>query len=465
MRRDRAGAGEWCGLARARDPHGLGMHDRARRRARLDGGNLGPRASLIVRWALPALGREPDRHVGYDTRAMGFFRKLFGGGDDDEPAAPSVPAGPPADDPEPTPSSAASATHSATTDDPYRGPAYVATELEHEEIVQVGAADPIFNRRGRVLALEANRRGPLPLRSMVYTGLSRDRPVLRRVTFGEKGYRIDWEHRTPFERAISGYLVRVEDRVLLPLRAGVMAVHVETGKPCWELPHPAPLAKEPRMDREGNLLFVFEDQTWMVIAPRDGATIREGVARNERDASQIAEGCTEIGGRNRSSVRYSGVTVELGRASLLVVGRSHQNDGEPMAPTEGNYPIDSEWEPTDWLVLAGQKLHLGLNRHWGNKLWAAVGILDPTSLVALQLLELGQVTIRAHHSLEDELWRMQCWAVDDLLVVDTVISDDPGHTFFIIDPTSERVVAMLREDGADAFLFDRFGARIWAKPL
>jgi hypothetical protein len=36
---------------------------------------------------------------------------------------------------------------------------------------------------------------------------------------------------------------------------------------------------------------------------------------------------------------------------------------------------------------------------------------------------------------------------------------------FIIDPEAERIVAMFREDKADAFMLDRDGNRIWETPL
>ncbi|MFN0249399.1 MAG: hypothetical protein ACKV2T_21110 [Kofleriaceae bacterium] len=373
---------------------------------------------------------------------MGFFRKLFGG-DVEEPEEPAA-------EPAPAPPAAAP----APGDDPYRGPSFVQTDLDVEEVVQVGAADPIFNYHGRVLALNPNRRGPLPLRSMVYTGLDDDRHVLRRVTFGEKGYRIDWEHRTSFDRNAKEYVVRVEDRILFPLRKGMMALHIETGKPCWELPHPSPLAKPPQLDHDGNLLLVFEDQSWMVVGPRDGATVREGVARNERDVEQLAEGCTAIANEHRHGARYSGVNVERMGLALRVSGRGKKVDGDPTAPSEGEYPIDGEWEPESWVAFAGGKLIVDLGRRWGDKQWAAVGILDPTSIEPLQLLELGEVTTSR-----------TCWIVDDLLVIDTDVNDRPDDVFFIIDPVAERVVAILREDKADAFLFDRDGVRIWAKPL
>lgn len=207
------------------------------------------------------------------------------------------------------------------------------------------------------------------------------------------------------------------------------------------------------MDRDGNVLLVFDDQSWMVVAPRDGATVREGVARNERDVEQVSRGFAEIGEKYRSPARYGDVTVELTGSGLRVRGESETTVGPP-SPTLGNYPIDSEWEPSEWVVLVGQKLHVGLTRRWGNKHWAAVGILDPTSLEPLQLLELGEVTTN-----------LSCWVVDDMLVVDTDVPGRPDDTFFIIDPVAERVIAMLREDEADGYMFDRDGARIWAKPL
>jgi hypothetical protein len=417
------------------------MHDRADRLASGDR-RLRAWTALIVRRRLSALGREADRHLGYDTRDMGFFRKLFGGGDVVEPEAPeaAVPAVP-----APAPEAGG---------DPYRGPAFVATDLDVEEVVHVGDADPIFTYRGRVLAVNPNRRGPLPLRSMVYTGFDDDRHVLRRVTFGEKGYRIDWEHRTPFDRDPRDYVVRVEDRILFPLRKGMMAIHLETGKPCWELPHPSAMAKAPQMDRDGNLLLVFEDQSWMVVSPRDGATVREGVARNERDVEKLSDGCTAIANERRYGAHYSGVNVECAGTKLRVNGRGKEVEGHPTAPTAGEYPIDGEWEPGDWVALASGKLLVELRRRWGDKRWAAVAVLDPTSLEPLQLLELGEVR-----------GSLTCWIVDDLIVIDTDVNDTPDDVFFIIDPVPERVVAMLREEKADAFMFDRDGARIWAKPL
>ena len=81
-------------------------------------------------------------------------------------------------------------------------------------------------------------------------------------------------------------------------------------------------------------------------------------------------------------------------------------------------------------------------------------MLDPTSLEPLQLLELGEVTSD-----------VECWVIDELLVVDTDLPEDPDDVVFIIDPEVERVVAMLREYKADAYLFDRDGNRIWEKPL
>ena len=91
---------------------------------------------------------------------------------------------------------------------------------------------------------------------------------------------------------------------------------------------------------------------------------------------------------------------------------------------------------------------------FGDKRWGAIGLLDPTSLEPLQLLELGQVTTS-----------LTGWAVDELIVVDTDLPDTPDDVMFIIDPESERVVALLREGKADAFLFDRAGNRIWAAPV
>jgi hypothetical protein len=100
---------------------------------------------------------------------------------------------------------------------------------------------------------------------------------------------------------------------------------------------------------------------------------------------------------------------------------------------------------------AGGKLAVDLGREWGEQKWAAVGLLDPTSLEPLQLLELGKVTTS-----------VRC---DGLLVLDTDVPEDPDDVVFIVDPATERVVAMFREDKADGFLFDNNGARIWETPL
>ena len=70
--------------------------------------------------------------------------------------------------------------------------------------------------------------------------------------------------------------------------------------------------------------------------------------------------------------------------------------------------------------------------------WGAVGLLDPTSLEPLQLLELGQVTSD-----------VECWVVDELLAVYTDLPERPDDVVFVIDPELERIVAMFREDKAD----------------
>ena len=441
VRRDRRRGRERRCRSRARESNGLGVHDRAHGRRWCPRLGHHTWTVLVVRRRLPLLGRETDRHLRYDTRVMGFFRKLFGSSNDDEPSAPA-------------PAPAEAPTAPATSEDPYRGSGYVATG-EHEEVVHAGPADPIFHYRGRVLALDVNRRGPLPLRAMVYSGLDGEQLVLRRITFAEKGYRIDWEHRTPFEHAIDGYVVRLDDRILVPLRSGMMAIHTVTGKPCWELPHSAMLAKPPKVDDEGNVLLVFEDQSWMFVHPRDGATVREGVARNEREVSTLAEPCSKIGDHHGTAARYSGVILQAKRGALYVnKERGGGAEGEPTAPTVGQYEIDSEWEATQWVALVGGKLLVALVRRWGDKQWAAVGVLDPTSLEPRQLLELGEVTTS-----------LSCWVVDDLAVIDTDVADDPDDVFFIVDPAAERVVAMLRESKADAYMFDPDGARIWAKPV
>ncbi len=376
---------------------------------------------------------------------MGWFRKMFGA----ETPAPDAPESAPTEE---APARATAPTQAQ--DDPYRGTAFVEVEPAEEAVV-VGKAKPIWHWHGRVLAIEPNRRGPLPLRWLVYTGLTdNDRLVLRKVTFGEGGYRIDWEHRTEFPSAYD-YTHRIGDRIVMPRATGMMAIHVATGRLCWELPHPAALQKPARIDRDGNLVVVFTDQSWMVLSLRDGATITEGIARNDRDIEEVSRGTTELGTYRGREAKYGGATIKVSQRELEVRGGGAGGAAdEPVAPTKGGYPLDGEWEGGDWTALAGGKLAIELKRSFGGKTWGAVGLLDPTSLEPLQLLELGQVTSDVH-----------CWVVDELLAVDTDLPERPDDVVFVIDPELERIVAMFREDKADGYLFDRDGNRIWEAPL
>lgn len=378
---------------------------------------------------------------------MSFFRKLFGGGEAPAPTEEEAPVARATGEPPPPP------TMAAPLDDPYRGPAFVEADPA-DEIVVIGRPAPIWNWRGRVLALEANRRGPLPLRWAVYTGLSSETLILRKVSFGEGGYRIDWEHRTDFPDAYDNYVVRIGDRVVMPRDRGLVAFHLATGRPCWELPHPARLQSQPKLDAAGNLVLVFADQSWMVVAVRDGATVSEGVAQNDRDVEALTRGTSEIGKHLRNEVRYGNATVTLGRNEVRVRGGAVAAEDDPTAPTRGDYPLDGKWEGGDWTALAGGKLVLQLEHGFAGKKWAAIGLLDPTSLEALQLLELGEVTSGING-----------WVVDGLVVADTDLPERPDDVAFIVDPELERVVALFREDGAEGFLFDREGNRIWACPL
>lgn len=383
---------------------------------------------------------------------MGWFRKMFFS--DASPAA-SAPVAAPVPAPEPAPAPApAPASATPGQDDPYRGAAFVEVDPV-DEVVTVGKPKPIYHYKARVLAIEPNRRGPLPLRWVVYSGKSGERIFVRKVTFGEDGYRIDWEHESGFEKGLdAGYIARIGDRVVMPRATGLIAIHVATGRPCWELPHPAPLQSALRLDSAGNLVLVFADQSWMIVSLGDGATVSEGVARNDRDIETVTRDTTELGRDRQNQLHYGGAQIDLSNTEISVSrGNSLQAD-DPTAPTKGNYPLDGEWEGGDWTALASGKLAIELKRSFAGKEWAAIGLLDPTSLEPRQLLELGQVTSS-----------VSCWVVDELLVVDTDLPERPDDVVFIIDPEAERIVAMFREDKADAFMFDRDGNRIWEAPL
>lgn len=379
---------------------------------------------------------------------MSFFRKLFGGDDDGEKPAGEKPA----EGGEQTEGATTTVEHAALSD-PYRGAVLVDETEAHVEITK--DVKPIWHYRSRVLCIELGHR--LPVRSMVYTGKGRNKDYVRRVTFGDGGVRVDWEYDS-FDGAVDGWIARVEDRVIIPRHAGIIAVHLVTGEMCWELPHTAKLAKKPTRDVAGGLLLVFEDQRWLVVDPRDGAARREGTAKSDRDIENVSKGFDDLVSSLRSYIEYGGCRIRGSDGGLEVSGGNIDTDDDPKAPKVGAYPLEDGWEPVQWMALAGGKLCVRLRRQFQNRSMAAVALFDPTSLEPLQLLELCR-----------DKGSGDGWVVDDVVLVDLDMQE-PGSgrdddVMFVVDPHSERVIAMFDEEGKPSHQFDRDGDRVWSLPL
>lgn len=379
---------------------------------------------------------------------MSFFRKLFGEGD--KPADAQEPSAAPAE-----------------LGDPYRGAAYAKPAPRVMRPAQ--KITPIWDSWTEVLALELSDGDPFPLASLVYSGeSSSDFQAVRRVTFVDDGVFVNWEHRLASRNFLSNHIVcRVDDRVIVPRAAGLVAIHLATGAPCWELPHPAPLYKAPVRYPDGDLLFVFHDQSWLKLHPRDGSFREEGRVRSDGEAQELLERGFPLHAHSGRRTYYSRHRVRA------IFGRIHVDRDdtppsappdryEPPAPSEGEYPID-EWQSDDYVELVGDKLAVWLKRTWGDRTRVAIGLFEPTSLDPLRLLELADTGTSGFR---------RGSVVDDLLVVHAqIIPPGPqterrreSYATFVVDTRAERVLACFAED-RPSFLFDHAGRQIWRGEL
>lgn len=383
---------------------------------------------------------------------MSFFRKLFGS--DDKPAGQQAP--------EPV------SAPKAPLGDPYRGDLYVEPAVRQPLPAQ--KVTPIWDSWTDVLALERSTDGPLPLASIVYCGEpSSDFQAVRRVTFVEGGVFVNWEHKLDSRDFLSNHMVgRVDDRVIVPRTTGLVAVHLATGEPCWELPHPAALYKAPVRYPDGDLMVVFHDQSWMKLHPRNGDTHEEGHVRSDVEAQELLDRGRPLQPRASNRVRYSGHQVRIIFDELRVERDDDATAAlpdryEPPAPSAGEYPID-EWKPDDYVDLVGDKLAVWLKRTWGDRTRVGIGLFEPTSLEPLRLIELADTgTSGFKHA----------YVVDDMLIVSVVIlppsfqgkaperlGSSGFHATFAVDTRSERVLGCFAE-GRPSFLFDDAGRQIW----
>jgi hypothetical protein len=389
---------------------------------------------------------------------MGFFRKLFGG---DEPPAAAPPA------PRPAPESPATPAAVASPGGPYRGADYVEVGPAPDPRPPV-KIKPIWDSWSEVLAAELGE--VLPVRSMVYVGESgSELQAVRRVVFVDGGVVVDWEEKLASRGFLSDRLTsRVDDRIIIPRATGVVARHVVTGEPCWELPHPAALHARPVRYPGGELLLVFADQSWMRVSPRDGACLAEGAVRSEREARELADQGRPLVAALQDHVTYGGRRVALSSDGLDIEHARHAEadpadpPAEPPGPTPGTDPID-EWQPARHLGLVGGRLAALLTREWGGQTRVAVGLFEPTSLEPLRLLELGDA---GRHGSKD------CHVVDDLLTVKLQLADptqrNPSpfgyYAMFLVDAYAERVLACFAED-RPSLLFDPAGRQVWRSEL
>lgn len=386
---------------------------------------------------------------------MGFFRKLFGS--DDKPAGDQgVGVGTP----------------QSPLGDPYRGDLYVRPAARQMRPAQ--KITPIWDSWTDVLALERSGDGSLPLASIVYGGeAGAEFQAVRRVTFVDDGVVVDWEHRLASRDLLSNHLVsRVDDRVIIPRATGLVAVHLATGEPCWELPHPAALYKAPVRYPDGDLMLVFHDQSWMKLHPRDGAFRDEGHVRSDVEAQALLDRGHSLHPRSDDAVHYGGHRLRILFGELHVERDDDPPAApperyEPPAPSEGAYPID-EWKPDDYVDLVGDKLAVWLKRTWGDRTRVAIGLFEPTSLEPLGLIELADT---------DSLGFRRAYVVDDLLVVSAEIlppafqgktAERRGRsTFyatFAVDTRAERVLGCFAESHP-SFLFDDAGRQVWRGEL
>lgn len=358
---------------------------------------------------------------------MGIFKRLFGS-DETPPDAP--------------------------TGDPYRGAAYVEVPAA-APVKQLPKLTTIWDSWTRVLSIERDPEGPVPIKAIVYDGEDDERAV-RRVTLTPGGAAIAWSEPITRDQLSNHLVVCVEERVIIPRATGVVARHVVTGEICWELPHPAAMIQQPVRFPEGDLLFVFADQSWMRLQPRDGAFVEEGTVRTEDEANKLRARGRPIVPAYDDEVSYGQRKIELRSDGLRVMGGRSKRENDRPGPTTGEYPID-EWSPDDYIDLVGDKLVVWLEKKWDGKIAGAIGLFEPTSLEPLRLIELGATDLR------------NAYTVDGLLVIDTNMTPafttrEQRFTTVIIDTNAERVLAYFIE-GAESVMFDEHGESIWSAIL
>lgn len=379
---------------------------------------------------------------------MGFFKKLFGA----EPDKPAEPAAAPNVAEAPAPPK-------PTDGGPYRGADFVMVKPEAPK-AQVPHPPAMWDSWTEVFSIELG--DALPLRSLVYCGETKDdRYLVRRIAFADGGVVVDWEVALPNRDALSDHLVcRVDDQIIVPRATGFVVVHVVTGEPCWELRHPAAMHKRPVRFADGDLLFVFADQSWMRLSPADGSCRAEGTVRSDRDMETLKRDCRELTTQIRGSARYGGRAVDVGSNEIRV---SPHGDGPetPPGPTVGEYPID-DWNGGEWATLVGDRLAVRLTRSWNDRTRVAIGLFEPTSLEPLRLLELGDVVWHG-----DKAGHI----IDGLLLVEAELIEEGGgmmsndyDALFVVDTHAEHVVACFNED-RPSHLFDANGRRVWESAL
>ena len=251
---------------------------------------------------------------------------------------------------------------------------------------------------------------------------------LRRVEMTQNGPRRVWEQRLSLSPR-PGACGRVDSRVVLERNhGGLEAFSIETGELHWHLEHPSELDGPLRIRNDGLLLLVFEDRSFWLVDPRTGKRLDRG--RVDSSSFQVvSRDCRVLNAVPQSRCGCD--------SCQLVDGAVAHNGGAQFRP--------QLWQLGHAIAGLGDCTFVALEKVHDDVREAAVAVLRGPELEAVQIVELGTVSLEREH--------------DGASLVDGVALLRIGEATAIFDRDGHIAAFLPRDDSAR--IFDPRGEVCW----